>query len=155
MPIFTALPSSDVIGFRNGAPDAHGNPPEKATSDGAGNPCRHCLQNIPKNAPMLILAYKPFVGTHPYAEIGPIFLCADDCAHGSDTETPDILTTSPDYLLKGYSKDDRIVYGTGAVTPAPDIDAKLTELFARPDVAYVHARSARNNCYQCRIDRDT
>ena len=24
---------------------------------------------------------------------------------------------------------------------------------ARPDIAYVHMRSARNNCYQCRIDR--
>ena len=26
-------------------------------------------------------------------------------------------------------------------------------LLAREDVAYVHIRSARNNCYQCRVER--
>jgi hypothetical protein len=26
-------------------------------------------------------------------------------------------------------------------------------LLDRPEVAYLHARSAANNCYQCRIER--
>lgn len=150
---FTAMPTAQADAFRNGAPDAHGHPPEHATSTGPGNPCRHCLKNIPKGADMLILAYKPFDGTNPYAEVGPIFLCADPCTPGTDTEAPEILQTAPDYLLKGYSQDDRIIYGTGAVTPTPDIHAKIDDLFARPDVAYIHVRSARNNCFQCRIDR--
>ena len=104
---------------------------------------------------MLILAHKPFESTHAYAELGPIFLCAKDCTRGGgDDRVPEILTTSPDYLVKGYSGDERIVYGTGAITPAEDIAARCVAIFNDPSVEFVHVRSARNNCYQLRIDRD-
>ena len=56
----------------------------------------------------------------PYAETGPVFLCADLCTAWSDDGVPQILTTSPDYLVKGYTADDRILYGTGAIVPAAD-----------------------------------
>jgi Protein of unknown function (DUF1203) len=148
-----ALPTTEVRAYQAGAPDAYGNPPERAISTGAGNPCRHCLCNIPEGAPMLILAHRPFDGTHPYAETGPIFLCADACERHKGDEMPEVLITSPDYLIKGYGADDRIVYGTGAVEPAPQIKEAVERIFARPDVAYIHVRSSRNNCYQARIDR--
>lgn len=154
MPTYTALPTELVEAYRNGAPDAHGNPPERTTSSGSGNPCRHCLQNLPEGAPMLVLAHKPFDGTHPYAEVGPIFLCADPCTRHDGSGTPPVLTTAPDYLVKGYSSDDRIIYGTGAVTPTPEMAACIDAIFADPAVAYIHVRSARNNCYQARVDRD-
>ena len=67
---------------------------------------------------------------------------------------PEVLTTSPDYLIKGYGLDDRIVYGTGVVSPTLELEARLEAIFANPDVAYIHVRSARNNCYQARVDRD-
>ena len=154
MPTFTALPTDIVQAYRAGAPDAFGNPPERHVSRGPGNPCRHCLRDIPDGAEMLVLAHKPFAGAHPYAEVGPIFLCAEDCPRGGGPDLPAILTTSPDYLVKGYSADDRIVYGTGAVTPTDQIRDRIRAIFANPDVAYLHVRSARNNCYQARIDRD-
>ncbi|MEP1962822.1 DUF1203 domain-containing protein [Tateyamaria sp.] len=150
---FSALPSDVVKAYRSGGLDAFGNPPETAISDGTANPCRHCLRNIPKGAGMLILAHKPFEGTHPYAEVGPIFLCVEDCAQGGGTAVPDVLTTSPDYLVKGYSAHDRIVYGTGVVAPTDELEAQLAAIFTNPDVAYIHVRSARNNCYQARVDR--
>ena len=153
MPRYTALPTDIVRAYQNGAPDAFGNAPEHAISDGDGNPCRHCLQDIPQGAGMLILAHKPFAGTHPYAEVGPIFLCADACDAGTGDTPPPILTTSPDYLVKGYSEDDRIVYGTGAVLAADTLAARAKTLLDDPRVAYLHVRSARNNCYQLRIDR--
>lgn len=154
MPQFTAMPTDVVTAYREGAKDAHGNAPERHVSDGNGNPCRHCLKDIPEGAGMLILAHKPFKGTHPYAEVGPLFLCADACTQGGGSDLPDILTTSPDYLLKGYSTDDRIVYGTGAIVRPADMSVYLQTTFENPKIAYVHARSARNNCYQLRIDRD-
>lgn len=154
MPRFTALPTSVVQAYRAGSPDAFGNAAERTTSDGFGNPCRHCLCNIPKGAAMLVLAHKPFEGTHPYAEVGPIFLCADECQRGGGTDQPDILATSADYLIKGYSDRDRIIYGTGAIVPTSEMAARLDDIFADPDVAYIHIRSARNNCYQARVDRD-
>ncbi|WP_171131843.1 MULTISPECIES: DUF1203 domain-containing protein [unclassified Ruegeria] len=149
----TALPTQDVRRLQAGGPDAYGAVPERAISDGAGNPCRHCLRQIPEGRDMLILAHRPFLETHPYAETGPIFLCADPCDQFRDDDMPEILTSSPDYLIKGYGTNDRIIYGTGAVTPTDQISAKIDEIFARPDVAYIHIRSARNNCYQARVDR--
>lgn len=154
MPQFTALPTAVAEAYRAGAPDAFGNPPERQISDGNGNPCRHCLCEIPAGRDMLVLAHKPFAGTHPYAEVGPIFLCADACARGGGEALPKVLTTSPDYLIKGYSTADRIVYGTGGVVTTQDIQDRIAAIFADPDVAYIHVRSARNNCYQARVDRD-
>lgn len=153
MPTYTAMPTDHARAFQNGASDAYGNPPEKAVSDGHGNPCRHCLKHIPAGKDMLILAYRPFPGLHAYAETGPVFLCADPCERGGGPDLPDILASSPDYLVKGYDHKDRIVYGTGCIAPADRIQARAKGIFKDDRVAYIHVRSARNNCYQARIDR--
>ncbi|OAN77210.1 hypothetical protein A8B82_13500 [Sulfitobacter sp. EhC04] len=150
---YTAMPSEIVRAYQRGEPDIHGQSPERTTSDGGGNPCRHCLRGIPEGAGMLILAHRPFAELHPYAEAGPIFLCADPCARGGGVDLPQILQTSPDYLVKGYGADNRIVYGTGAVVPTGQIAHRAAELLSEDAIAYVHVRSARNNCYLARIDR--
>lgn len=151
---YKPMPSGLAARYRRREPDAYGLPPELHVSDGQGMPCRHCLANIAKGYGYLILAYRPFPELQPYAETGPIFLHAEQCdAYDGGEAVPPILTTSKDYLLRGYGADDRIVYGTGAITPVDGIDARATELLQRPEVAYVHVRSARNNCYQCRIER--
>ncbi len=152
--LFHAMPTDVVRALQNEQPDYYGQPAEETISDGAGNPCRHCLSDTPEGARMLILAYRPFADDQPYAEVGPIFLCGDTCERFETSGSlPPILRTSPDYLIKGYGADDRIVYGTGVVI-APD---KLTEacegIFTDTTVAYIHVRSARNNCYQCKITR--
>ena len=150
---YTALETELVTKWQNGEPDAHRQAPEITTSDGPGNPCRHCLRDIPVGAPMLILAHQPFPTPQPYAETGPVFLCATPCPRGDSAMPPEILTTSPDYLVKGYNAQDRIIYGTGSIVAASDLHDHAGELLKRPDIAYLHVRSARNNCYQLRIDR--
>ena len=149
---FTPIPTDIVRAYQSGSPDANGQLPERHLSDGPGNPCRHCLQMIPQGAPMLILAHRPFPNPQPYAELGPIFLCADACEAGGGTQIPEILA-SPDYIIRGYSPENRIVYGTGAVVPTATIPTEAAARLNDPRVAYVHIRSARNNCYQLRIDR--
>jgi hypothetical protein len=66
---------------------------------------------------------------------------------------PPVLKASRDFIVRGYAENNRIVYGTGAVTPIGDIPTYAATLLDRPEIAYVHVRSARNNCYQCRIDK--
>lgn len=151
---FTALPTPIVRALQSGGPDIHGQPAERSVSDGAGTPCRHCLRDVPAGAGMLVLAYRPFPDLHPYAEAGPIFLCAAPCEQGGGAQMPAILDTSPDYLIKGYNAQDRIVYGTGIVIAKDRLEAQAEAIFADPRIAYIHVRSARNNCYQLRIDRD-
>ncbi len=151
---YTALPTDQVRAYQQGNPDANGQNTERNISDGNGNPCRHCLHMIPKGAGMLVLAHRPFEAIQPYAEVGPIFLCADPCTgYGTQTNQPPALRSSPDYLLKGYGHDDRIIYGTGAIVATDGIATYAAEVFADPKAAYIHIRSARNNCYQARIDR--
>ncbi len=149
---FTAIPTETARAYQAGAPDANGQPPERQVSDGDGNPCRHCLHLIPKGAGMLVLAHRPFPAPQPYAEIGPIFLCAEPCVAGGGQSLPEVLD-SPDYILRGYGADDRIVYGTGAVVRTGRITDEASLRFADARVSYLHVRSARNNCYQVRIDR--
>jgi hypothetical protein len=148
---FTPIPTAIVRAYQGLGPDANGQVPEVMISDGDGNPCRHCLQMIPNGARMLVLAHRPFPAPQPYAELGPIFLCADACEAGGGEAVPEILA-SPDYILRGYGRDDRIVYGTGAVVPMERILDEAARRLADDRVAYVHVRSARNNCFQVRID---
>lgn len=151
---FHALPTPDVRALQAGGPDAYGNAPERRISDGPGIPCRHCLTEVPAGEPYLILAYRPFGKLQPYAETGPIFLCANWCERHPETPaTPAMFLEWERLLLKGYSADERIVYGTGEVVETEKIAAKAAEILARPDIAFVDLRSARNNCFQARVMR--
>lgn len=150
---YAAMPSTDAEAIWQGEPDAYGLQPETMISDGPGHPCRHCLANIEAGEPLLVFAYRPFPAPQPYAETGPIFLHRTPCRrYVAEEVMPPVLSGSRDFIVRGYGDNDRIVYGTGAVTASSDISAYAATLLERPDIAYVHVRSARNNCYQCRID---
>jgi hypothetical protein len=150
---FTAMPTVDAERLWNGGNDAYGNSPETKVSDGSGYPCRHCLKTIDAGQGLLVLAYRPFPALQPYAETGPIFLHARRCERYECEELLPPMLESPDYIVRGYGHDDRIVYGSGAVTPTVSIGERASALLENPDIAYLHVRSARNNCYQCRIER--
>lgn len=136
--------------LRAGGPDDNGQPAEHAVSDGAGNPCRSCLDDIPEGAEMLIAAARPFSTLQPYAETGPVFFCAGNCTPWNGAGLPPVLTSRQDYLVKGYTADERINYGTGAIVNAADLDETLGALLSRTDVAFADIRSSRNNCFQAR-----
>ncbi|WP_136634323.1 DUF1203 domain-containing protein [Pseudooceanicola onchidii] len=154
---FRILPlATDLVrSLRQGAPDANGQPAERAVAQGTGNPCRHCLCDIPEGAGTLILAHRPFATLHPYAECGPIFLCGDDCAawQAAPDSLPPVLKGRDSFLVKGYHPTERIAYGTGATVPADQLSATITAILARADVAFADIRSSRNNCYQARAVR--
>jgi len=149
---FIAMPTDHADHLWCGGPDAYGLIPETKTSDGPGHPCRHCLKNIDAGEEFMVLAYRPFPDLQPYAETGPIFLHKVPCRRFEASETPPPILSSSDYIVRGYGQDDRIIYGTGAVIPTGQIPARAGELLAQEGIAYVHVRSSRNNCYQCRIE---
>jgi hypothetical protein len=151
---FFAIDTEATRAIQRGGPDAYGQLPVRAISDGDGMPCRHCMKNIEAGENYLILAWRPFASHQPFAETGPIFLHARECeVMEPGQQVPEILHQSPRYLLRGYGSDDRIVYGSGQIVPQPDIEAYAHALFQNPAIAYVHVRSATNNCYQARIER--
>lgn len=104
----------------------------------------------------LILAYCPFTELQPYAEVGPIFLHADPCGAYRDVDAvPAMYLRGEPRILRGYDRNDRIIYGTGKVVEPDHIAEYAAELLDNPDVAYVHVRSSTNNCFACRIERGT
>jgi hypothetical protein len=150
---FIAMTTTLARHYQAGGADANGQTPEVSTSDGDGVPCRHCLQNVKAGEKYLILSHRPFPAPQPYAETGPIFLHAEACErHAETAELPEMFNENSDYILRGYSCQDRIVYGTGGVIKTDGIAGRAEELLTRDDIAYVHMRSARNNCFQCRIE---
>ena len=154
MPIrFEALATDIVRALQHGGPDAYGRTPERRVCDGAGVPCRHCLQDVAAGDIYLVLAHRPFGALQPYAETGPIFLHADECHRAPAGDARPAILSSPDYIVRGYDAGERIVYGTGAVTPTPKIATYAEQLLSDDRVAFVHVRSARNNCFQCRVER--
>jgi len=155
MPLqFEAIPTSAARNAQNGDPDANGQIPERVISDGNGNPCRHCLTDITKGSEMLILGYRPFPTRQPYAEVGPIFLCADACERYVSSEAlPEMFANSSELLVRGYDAQDRIVYGTGQVTGTDQIAKTITAGLENPNISYYHLRSASNNCFQAKVRR--
>ncbi|AVO39655.1 DUF1203 domain-containing protein [Pukyongiella litopenaei] len=150
---FLPLPGSVVAQIRDSGIDAYGNPVERHRSDGGGYPCRHCLTETPPGHDYLILAHRPFETRNPYAETGPIFLCADDCPTAEPSARLPAILRADSYLVRGYSAGERILYGTGKLVPTAGIAAYAARLFENPDIAFADVRSASNNCFQCRIRR--
>ncbi|MFK7943380.1 MAG: DUF1203 domain-containing protein [Paracoccaceae bacterium] len=153
--IFQALPTDVVLAYRAGGPDANGMPAERVVcAEACTAPCRHCLSYIPKGAEMLILAHRPFGTAQPYAETGPIFLCAAACNRWEARGAPPVvLDSKEDRLVKGYSQDDRVVYGLGQVVAPNDVVARARTVLKDPRVAYVHVRSSTNNCFTCQVEQ--
>jgi hypothetical protein len=151
---FEPMDKATAEHLRSGGPDSNGNAPERRISDGTGVPCRCCMQIVGKGEPYLIAAWRPFKATHAYAETGPVFLHADPCAAEplEQGQLPAFLS-SPDYILRGYGADERIIYGTGGVIELDAIPARIGELLGEPAVEAVHIRSSRNNCYHCKAVR--
>lgn len=151
---FVALPTEDVRALQAGGPDANGLKPERHISDGKGVPCRHCLAPVAAGEPYLILNYRPFPEAQPYAESGPIFLHAEPCTrHAESPQLPKMFRYYKQLLLRGYNRENRIIYGTGQVVIPEEAETALSQLLENPQVAYVHMRSATNNCYQGRVER--
>ena len=150
---FVALSTDVAVAYRQGSLDANGSTPERRISDGSGLPCRHCLGEIAANEEYLVLAHRPFTSVQPYAETGPIFLHAKACERYPETpEPPEGFLARPEMMLRGYDAAERIVYGTGGIVPTGELVSRAAAIVAAPNVVCVHARSATNGCFQCRID---
>lgn len=152
--VFHALDTDTVRALQRGGNDAYGNKPETLISDGGGIPCRHCLERVKEGDAYLVLAYRPFDAHQPYAETGPIFLHADECERAADSGSlAPMFHLGGNYILRGYRANGWINYEVADVVEAGEIVETARAMLDREDVAWLHMRSSRFNCYQARIER--
>jgi hypothetical protein len=150
--VVRGIPTDAVLSIRRGGPDANGQPALRRVAEGVASPCRHCLELIAEGDEKLVLAWRPFSALQPYAETGPIFLHARECARYESDALPGWFAFMDPALVRGYGADDWIRYDTGHVVAGQEIGASCARILADPTIAYVHVRS-KFNCFQCRVDR--
>jgi hypothetical protein len=146
------IPTNEVLGLREGGPDANGHPALTRIAEGLANPCRHCLDLIAPGDEKLVLAYRPFAEPQPYAEVGPVFLHKRGCERYERDALPWWFEHLDPAIVRGYGDDHWIRYETGDVVAGTDLTAACERILADPTIAYVHVRS-KYNCFQCRVDR--
>ena len=115
-------------------------------------PCRHCLRLITAGVERRILfTYDRFAATESLPLPGPVFVHADVCVrYPKDGGFPEELRTSP-RTLEAYAQGRRLL-AREYVTDGK-MEKVIEQLFALPDVDYVHVNSTTAGCYTFRIER--
>jgi len=149
-----SLSTKAATGMRNGDLDANNLPAEILRSDGNANECRHCMEFIEKDEPMLLFGHRPFDKLQAFAETGPVLMHQRSCKRYAKNVLPSIYAER-EMIIRAYTEDDRIIYGTGRVVHMRQFESVTQALFELASVAYVHVRSASNNCYHFRVERSS
>jgi Protein of unknown function (DUF1203) len=113
-------------------------------------PCRSCLRISKEPEDLILLSYQPLPDTNPYAEIGPIFIHAHECAPYRWREFPaDFLER--ELVLRAYNLEGRIA---DAVVTAPgDAEGAASAFLANERIAEVHVRHRTYTCFAFKIAR--
>jgi hypothetical protein len=128
--------------------DGHGNAVRPFAACGDGEPLRCCLRFARPGEQIALISFAPF--THPsvWTEVGPVYIHATRCEGYATTDRlPGELATGP-ALLRTYRADDTMNYDHNTVvTEHSELTPIVQRLLAEPEVATVHARSLRPQCF--------
>jgi len=126
------------------------------TATGCG-PCRVSLKPfIPGVDRRLLLSHSPFTIHNAFNQPGPIFINAEEVEEYKDVHRfpPEIKNDKEHFKLTliGYDVNQMMVHTE--MVADKNIDDLIMQIFNdRPDVSYLHARSAEACCYICTIER--
>jgi hypothetical protein len=155
----------DVLGELRQRDDA-GHAP-RISSDAEGSPLRCCLRPIRRGERAALVSYAPLrrwarqnagagADPGPYDEVGPVFIHPEPCAGPDGAGYPASLADSR-RVLRAYSADGRILGGKlvepDPADPVASAESALAALFARPEVAFVHARAVEYGCFTFAVRR--
>lgn len=142
-----AIDPARLAAMRSTGADEHGNRFTGYPALG-WEPLRCCLRLAEAGEEIALIAYAPFRVASPWAEVGPVYVHACECAgYVPDAGLPDALRTGP-RVLRGYRADGSLDYGhVTVVGEGDDIESELQRLFAAPEVAVVHVRALTTQCF--------
>ena len=121
------------------------------TAEG-GEPLRCCLRIAKPGEPMLLIAYRPFSRSSPYAETGPVFIHAGSCGgYPWPDRYPDEFR-GRQQVFRCYDAAGNIIGGHFA-EPAENAEAVIQALFADRNVEYIHTRNIIFGCYMLEVRR--
>lgn len=122
----------------------YGHPAWNDETEGTA-PCRLCLTMIkPGEERMILFTYDAFRGREDIPLPGPVFVHERDCTPFDGESFPEQFVRQS-LVLDAYRDGRQLV----VEQPVDGTDAvrELSDLLARPEIDYVHVRSAKAGCY--------
>jgi hypothetical protein len=116
-----------------------------------GFPCRVSLEDAKAGETLILLNHVSHdVGT-PYRSAYAIYIRENaDQAAAFEDRTPPVFEGRP-LGLRGFGADGNL---RNALLALPgEADARIRELFADPEIAYIDAHNAAHGCFSARVER--
>ncbi len=149
----TALPRADfahLIGADDATLAAHNARRVIADAD-RGYPCRISLRDAAKGESLILVHHVSHDVATPYRSAYAIYVSETAPeAPAYEDETPPVFEGRP-LALRGFAAGGDL---RAASLAAPgEADAGIRALFARGEIAYIHAHNAAYGCFAARIER--
>ena len=137
---------------RRAGEDGWGNAftPYRATGD--GEPLRCCLRFAHAGESIALISFAPFTDVSPWREVGPVYVHGERCPGPDEPGVPGGLSRGP-LVLRTYRADGSMDYEHNTLVGAQDVQPMLEDLLAEPDVATVHVRTVRPQCFLYAVTR--
>lgn len=147
--------------------DDAGNPPRLVTDPDGGSPLRCCLSEGRPGEQIALVSYAPLrrwaresgADPGPYEETGPVFIHPEACAGPAGDGFPAAYLGQSRVrrVFRAYGADGSILFGRLAeaeeLRDRAAADRVISEVFADPRVALVHARAVEFGCFTFEVRR--
>jgi Protein of unknown function (DUF1203) len=116
-----------------------------------GFPCRITLEDAREGETLLLLNHQDHAAATPFRSSYAIYIreSATEPLVLVD-ETPPVFEGRP-IALRAFDAGGMLRGASLAL--ANDADARIRELFDRPEIAYIHAHNAAHGCFAARVER--
>jgi hypothetical protein len=123
----------------------------RAVADGPGFPCRITLEEAEVGEALVLLNHVSHDAPTPFRASHAIYVRRAEAA-GSYIDDVPPLFGSRTLGLRGFDEEGML---RGALLAQPgEADAKIRELFERPEIAAIHAHTAALGCFLAKIERN-
>ena len=148
----TAMSTNDAARLRRAASDDFGYPIQRF--DVARTyPCRHCLREASAKTGMLLLSYQAPKPKSVYGHPTAIFMCVADCERFAQPDAIPEIVRNRLVSFRAFRSDGMMIYDANAIVEGEGHEPAVRRIFAREDVAYINAHTARPGCLLCHIER--
>lgn len=115
-----------------------------------GFPCRVSLEDARAGDALILLHHTSHDVATPYRSAYAIYVREGAAPASYIDETPPVFEGRP-LGLRGFDAEG-ILRDARLALPG-EADARIRDLLANPDIAYIHAHNAAHGCFAARVDR--
>jgi hypothetical protein len=151
---FRALPPNELHRIRGAGIDDFGHHVRVFVNDKEpGTPLRCCLREAREGDRVALIAWRPLehAPDSVYAEVGPLFIHADDCLGYQDDGFYPEGFRHRQQVLRSYTEAGDMLDTT--IADGKTAETAILKLLAVPGAAVVHSRNVQAGCYMFAIHR--